>query len=52
MRGVDAPIAHGLLAIVGGFLGRDLRQGPRTFEALGLADLEPAELRRRLPDGE
>ena len=35
--GVDAPIAHGLLAIVGGFLGRDLRHGPRTFEALGLA---------------
>ncbi|HEY9224463.1 MAG TPA: NAD/NADP octopine/nopaline dehydrogenase family protein, partial [Variovorax sp.] len=33
--GVDAPIAHGLLAIVGGFLGRDLRQGPRSFEALG-----------------
>ena len=29
--GVDAPIAHGLLAIVGGFLGRDLRQGPRTL---------------------
>ena len=25
--GVDAPIAHGLLAIVGGFLGRDLRTG-------------------------
>ena len=35
--GVDAPIAHGLLAIVGGFLGRDLRSGPRTLEALGLA---------------
>ncbi len=49
--GVDAPIAHGLLAIVGGFLGRDLRQGPRTFEALGLDRVEPAELRRRLADG-
>jgi opine dehydrogenase len=49
--GVDAPIAHGLLAIVGGFLGRDLRRGPRTFEALGLDGVEPAELRRRLADG-
>ena len=49
--GVEAPIAHGLLAIVGGFLGRDLRRGPRTFEALGLAGLKPAELQRRLVDG-
>ena len=49
---VDAPIAQGLLAIVGGFLGRDLRQGPRTLEALGLAGLEPGALRQRLHDGE
>lgn len=49
--GVDAPIAHGLLAIAGGFLGRDLRRGPRTFESLGLAGLRPDELRRRLGDG-
>jgi opine dehydrogenase len=49
---VDAPIAHGLLAIVGGFLGRDLRQGPRTFEALGLDCLDLAELRRRLSSGD
>ncbi len=49
--GVDAPVAHGLLAIVGGFLGRDLRQGPRTLEALGLAQLRPEALRRRLHDG-
>ena len=52
-RGVDAPIAHGLLAIVGGFLGRDLRRGPRTLEALGLAGARPrraaaAPARRRL----
>ena len=32
----------GLLAIVGGFLGRDLRHGPRTLEALGLAALDRA----------
>ncbi len=51
-RGVDAPVAHGLLAIAGGFLGRDLRRGPRTFEALGLAGLAPDELARRLRDGD
>lgn len=50
--GVDAPIAHGLLAIVGGFLGRDLRRGPRTFEALGLAELSPSQLRKKLHDGD
>jgi opine dehydrogenase len=49
--GVDAPIAHGLLAVVGGFLGRDLRTGPRTLEALGLSSLTPAQLRQRLHDG-
>ena len=50
--GVDAPIAHGLLAIVGGFLGRDLRGGPRTLEALGLSSLTPAQLQQRLHDGQ
>jgi len=49
--GNDAPIAHGLLAIVGGFLGRDLRRGPRTLEALGLAGLGRDALRQRLHDG-
>jgi len=50
--GVDAPIAHGLLAVTGGFLGRDLRGGPRTLEALGLAKLDRAALQQRLHDGE
>jgi opine dehydrogenase len=50
--GVDAPVAHGLLAIVGAFLGRDLRRGPRTLDALGLAGLGPSKLRQRLHDGE
>ena len=45
--GVDAPIAQGLLAIVGGFLGRDLRRGPRTLETLGLSGLTPAQLKAR-----
>ena len=49
---VDAPIAHGLLAIVGGFLGRDLRAGPRTLEALGLASLSAEALKQRLHDGD
>ncbi len=49
---VDAPIAQGLLAIVGGFLGRDLRRGERCFEALGLAGLSRSQLQQMLHDGE
>jgi opine dehydrogenase len=50
--GTDTPIAQGLLAIVGGFLGRDLRQGPRTLEGLGLAQLDRGALQQLLHDGE
>jgi opine dehydrogenase len=50
--GVDAPIAQGLLAVTGGFLGRDLRRGPRTLEALGLAGLDRGALQRLLHEGE
>ncbi len=50
--GCDAPIAHGLLAITGGFLGRDLRQGPRTLEAMGFASLSRDALAQRLREGE
>jgi opine dehydrogenase len=49
--GVEAPVAHGLLALAGAILGRDLRAGPRTLEALGLASLAPAELQARLREG-
>jgi len=49
--GVDAPVAHGLLAVTGAFLGRDLRLGPRTFEALGLAAVDRAALASLLHDG-
>jgi opine dehydrogenase len=49
--GVEAPIAHGILAIVGGFLGRELREGLRSFEALGLAGLSVDALKQRLHDG-
>ena len=52
-RGVDAPIAQGLLAVVGGFLGRDLRAraahargaGPRDSTRAGAA---AAAARRRM----
>ena len=50
--GVDAPIAQGLLAVTGGFLGRDLRAGQRTLEALGLAGLNRAQLQGLLHEGE
>jgi len=49
---VDAPITQGILAIVGGFLGRDLRRGERTLDAMGLADLGRAQLQDLLHDGE
>ncbi len=50
--GTDAPIAQGLLAIVGAFLGRDLRHGPRTLEALGLAALGREALQQKLQSGD
>ncbi len=50
--GTDAPIAHGLLAVVGGFLGRDLRRGERTLETLGLHELDRDALRQLLRVGE
>lgn len=50
--GAEAPIAEGLLAVTGGFLGRELRLGPRTFEALGLASLSRAALQQLLHEGE
>jgi opine dehydrogenase len=49
--GSDAPVAGGLLAIAGAILGRDLRRGPRTLDALGLASLQRAELKRLLEQG-
>jgi opine dehydrogenase len=49
--GVDAPVAHGLLALAGAWLGRDLRRGARSFEALGIASLDRAALRAALHDG-
>ena len=48
---VDAPVANGLLAIAGAIVGRDLRRGARTLEALGLAGMRPDILRERLHEG-
>lgn len=48
---VPAPIAEGLLAIAGGFLGRDLHRGERTLEAMGLAELSRQHMQRLLHDG-
>ena len=50
--GAAAPVAEGLLAILGAAIGRDLCHGPRTFEALGLAALSRDALARLLHDGE
>ncbi|HEX5611111.1 MAG TPA: NAD/NADP octopine/nopaline dehydrogenase family protein [Burkholderiales bacterium] len=47
----DAPVANGLLAVAGAILGRDLREGSRTLEALGLAGLSQAQMSDLLRDG-
>jgi len=50
--GCEAPIAHGILAITGAYLGRDLRRGPRTLESLGLDGLSREAMTALLRDGE
>jgi opine dehydrogenase len=45
------PVAEGLLAIAGAILGRDLCQGPRTLEALGMASLDRSEMTQLLYEG-
>ena len=49
--GVDAALANGLLAVAGGILGRDLRHGPRTLEALGLASHSKDQMKQLLQQG-
>ncbi|MDH4173348.1 MAG: NAD/NADP octopine/nopaline dehydrogenase family protein [Betaproteobacteria bacterium] len=49
--GVACPVARGLLALGAAVLQRDLRAGPRTLEALGLAGLSRDALRRLLQEG-
>jgi len=50
--GASAPVASGLLAIAGAIGGKDLKLGPRTIGALGLAALAPDALKRQLVSGE
>ena len=49
--GVPCPVARGLLAIGSAVCGADFRRGPRTLEALGLAALDRAAMRRLLDAG-
>jgi len=49
--GVDCPVARALLALGSAVQGRELRAGPRTLEALGLAGLSREALRRLLQEG-
>lgn len=48
---VACPVARGLLALGSAVTGRDLRAGPRTLEALGLAGHTQAALRTLLREG-
>jgi opine dehydrogenase len=49
--GVPVPVARGLLALGSAICGEDFRQTGRTFEALGLADLDRAALTALLQNG-
>jgi opine dehydrogenase len=49
--GVAAPLASGLLALASAICSRDLRAGNRTLEAMGLAALDRAGMRRLLHSG-
>jgi opine dehydrogenase len=49
--GVASPVASGLLALGSVVLGRNLRAGARTLEALGLAGLTRDQMRRLLAEG-
>jgi opine dehydrogenase len=49
--GVECPVARGLLALGSAVLGRSLRKGERTLEALGLAGLSRGAMRSLLQEG-
>ena len=49
--GVPCPVAKGLLALASAVLGRDLRRGERTLEALDLERLSREAMRRLLREG-
>ena len=45
------PVARGLLAVASAILGRELRHGPRTLEALGLNTKSREYLKALLTEG-
>ena len=49
--GVPCPMARGLLAIGSAVVGEDFGQGPRTFQAMGLAALDRDAMRQFLARG-
>jgi opine dehydrogenase len=49
--GVPCPVARALLAIAGAIAGEDFSRSPRTLNALGLAGLDAAGMRRLLREG-
>jgi len=49
--GVDTPVAHGILALVGSILNEDILRGSRNFDGLGLSKLSRYELLHRLDNG-
>ena len=49
--GVDAPVAKGLLALASAVTGKNLRQGPRTLESMGLANLSREQMTDLLANG-
>jgi len=49
--GVEAPVAHGLLALGSAINGRDFRRTGRTLEQFGLADRSRAALKNLLRQG-
>ena len=49
--GVESPVATGLLALASAVTDEHLESGPRTLEALGLADLTRDEMHELLYTG-
>jgi opine dehydrogenase len=49
--GVDAPVAHSLLTLLGEVVGEDFRQTGRTLDRLGLGDMSMAEIKTLLHEG-
>src|SRR5690349_22808029 len=51
LAGVATPLARAFLAIGGAICGEDIARGGRTLAALGLGNLDQAELHKLLREG-